>query len=117
MSKDKQEVNKDVQWWAPVVGDQELRLGLRGPGTKPLPPRKSLFSPSITSFVGGEVSPDWKGVAGRGGGIRPGPAQVALVVKNLPARWRPARLGRSGGAGQRVKFAGDSCNFFPGPLT
>ena len=93
MSKDKQEVNKDVQWWAPVVGDQELRLGLRGPGTKPLPPRKSLFSPSITSFVGGEVSPDWKGVAGRGGGIRPGPAQVALVVKNLPANAGDVRDG------------------------
>ena len=52
---------------------------------KPLLPRKSSFLPSITSFVGGEVSPDWKGVTRRGGGIRPQPALVVLVVKNLSA--------------------------------
>ena len=93
MSKDKQEVNKDDQWWAPVVGDQELRLWAWGARHEAPPTQEVIVFTLNHQLRGGEVSPDWKGVVGRGGGIRPGPAQVALVVKNLPANAGDVRDG------------------------
>ena len=93
MSKDKQEVNKDDQWWAPVVGDQELRLWAWGARHEAPPTQEVIVFTLTHQLRGGEVSRDWKGVVGRGGGIRPGPAQVALVVKNLPANAGDVRDG------------------------